>query len=105
MVGRGEVKQKKLPSLETLKRTEWSKEFESLMRNRLIMGAMRYGRLGKPKPKWDRLSSIAKKVSAFKQDKNKELLVDIANLCLVEFVEGEGYFTSADDEDHTEEKG
>jgi hypothetical protein len=32
-----------LPDLEQLRRTEWNPEFEKLMRNRLLMGAMRYG--------------------------------------------------------------
>lgn len=32
-------------TLEELRESEWSEEFEKFMRNRLIMGAIRYGRL------------------------------------------------------------
>ena len=32
--------------LATLQRTEWSPDFERMMRDRLLMGALRYGRLG-----------------------------------------------------------
>ena len=48
---KGMIPIKTKPSLESLKKTEWSPEFEKLMRNRLIMGAIRYGLLhekGKP---------------------------------------------------------
>jgi len=87
----------KVPYSEDLKRTEWSYDFESLMRNRLVMGAMRYGRIGeRNKPTYDRPKSIAKRLAAFVKTRNKELLVDIANLCLLEFVEGEGQFEALD---------
>lgn len=33
---------RKMPSLESLRETEWCPEFEELMRNRMIMGAFRY---------------------------------------------------------------
>jgi hypothetical protein len=74
--------------LADLERSEWSPEFERLMRNRLIMGALRYGLMGAPgKPKYDRIGSIEKRLKAYRETGNKELLVDSANLCLMEFVE------------------
>ena len=33
---------KRAPTYEELRKSEWCTEFEELMRNRLIMGAMRY---------------------------------------------------------------
>lgn len=76
-------------TLADLERSEWSPEFEILMRNRLIMGALRYGKLGvKPKQKYDRVNSIAIRLRKYQETGNLELLVDIANLCLCEFVEG-----------------
>ena len=46
-------------TFDELQQTEWNVDFEKLMRNRLIIGAMRYGRIGaKNKPKYDRVSSM-----------------------------------------------
>ena len=87
--------------MEELVDTEWSKEFEQLMRNRLIMGSFRYGRLGdKNKPNYDRVFSILNRLIAYYYHSNKEHLVDIANLCMCEFVEGYGHFESIDDGEH-----
>ena len=70
------------------------------MRNRLIMGSFRYGRLhGNFKPKFNRVESIIKRIN-YAETKNKELLVDIANLCLVEYEEGDGIWEPVDDGEH-----
>jgi hypothetical protein len=75
-------------TLESLRASEWSEEFEQLMRNRLIVGALRYGPISAPnKPQYDRLGSIEKRIKAYRESGNKELLVDCANLFLMEFVE------------------
>lgn len=73
-------------SFETLKRTEWSSTFERLMRNRLLVGSFRYGRLRDNHAKYDVISSIIRRAEAYQRDGNQEHLVDIANLALVEFV-------------------
>jgi hypothetical protein len=86
--------------------SEWSFEFEQFMRNRLIMGSFRYGRLGaKGKPQFDRVSYIQRLVIEYRETGNLECLVDIANLALVEFVEGihpKRHFKAVDDSDHAE---
>lgn len=91
-------------TFDELQQTEWNVDFEKLMRNRLIMGAMRYGRIGaKNKPKYDRVSSMIKRLTKFQQSGNKEFLVDVANLCLLEFVEcnhPNEHFHSIDDDEH-----
>ena len=91
-------------SYEDLKKTEWSIDFEKLMRNRLIMGALRYGRIGaKNKPKYDRINSMIKRLMRYQETGNKEFLVDVANLCLLEFVEchhPKEHFISIDDGEH-----
>lgn len=93
-------------TIDDLYRTEWSSEFERLMRNRLVMGALRYGRLRAPdKPKYNRVGSIEKRVRQYAETGNLELLVDAANLCLIEYIEGEHpkrHFRAADDEEHVE---
>lgn len=72
----------------TLQKTQWSPEFEQYMRNRLIMGALRYGLLldkKKKRNKYDLLGAIKSKVQKYVETGNKEYLVDIANYCLLEF--------------------
>ena len=86
-----------------LYQTQWCDEFEFYMRNRLVMGAFRYGRLGKQDLRLDNTGSIIKRVKLYEQTRNLEHLVDIANLALVEYIRGEqlGYtFEPQDDVDH-----
>lgn len=96
-------------NLEELKESEWSPEFEKLMRNRLIMGSIRYGRMshnGVPvagKPKYDRINSIRRRLNDFEESGNMEHLVDISNLCLLMFEEKShpnSHFESIDDGEH-----
>ena len=90
-------------TIEDLEKTEWSPEFERLMRNRLVMGAFRYGRL-RPGAgsRYDRLKAIMWRLQLYHLLKNKEYLVDIANFALCEFVEARGEFKSVDDGEHAE---
>lgn len=94
--------------LDLLRLTEWSPRFERLMRNRLIMGALRYGRLGSEgKPKYDRIESIRKRLNEYERAGNDELLVDVANLCVLEFEEGEHptkHFRAIDDGEHARKR-
>ena len=79
--------------LSSLRESEWDAEFESLMRNRLVMGALRYGKIVRDpkelekKPPYNRIASIKKRLDIYSETGNKEYLVDCANLCLMEFVE------------------
>ena len=100
---------KNLPSYPELVLTEWIPEFEDgireqqnvrppdrdraaqldeffqLMRNRLIFGAFRYGRMqDSSKGSFDCIGSILKRLALYREVGNDELLVDIANLALVE---------------------
>lgn len=71
-----------------LKQTEWSSEFEQLMRNRLLMGALRYGTLEqkrKKKKQWDLLGALKSKAEGYARTGNTEYLVDAANYCLLAF--------------------
>lgn len=99
---------KKIPPLESLQESEWSDEFEQYMRNRLIMGGIRYGLLNAPgKPKYDRCTDIKRRIDLYAKDGNLEHLVDIANICLCEFVEGEHplrHFAAGDDTQHTSKR-
>jgi hypothetical protein len=98
----------KLDSLEDLHKSEWSPEFEKLMRNRLIQGSMRYGKMGhgsipKGKPRYDRCNSIRKRLKIYEDTGNLEMLVDIANFALLLFEERyhpNSHFKSIDDGEH-----
>jgi len=92
----------RLPGPDVLGKTEWSLKFESLMRCRLIMGAFRYGRLsGHGDKNFDRTGRIQREISEYLKDRNKERLVDIANMCLLEFEFGAGEYVPVDDGYHT----
>ena len=97
-----------ISSLDELKQSEWDDVFEQLMRNRLIMGAIRYGRIrAKGKPKYDRVSSMIKRLRNYEESGNKEMLIDVANLCLLEFVEcnhPKQHFHAGDEQEHVEVK-
>lgn len=76
-------------SYDALRASQWSLEFENLMRNRLCMGALRYGLFNSPnKPYYNMLDSIQKRLDLYRADGNDEHLVDIANLAMCEFLEG-----------------
>jgi hypothetical protein len=79
-------------TFEGRKDSEWSYEFERLMRNRLIVGSYRYGSLRRKRPKGIsgfHIKYIKDKLKKYALTGNTELLVDIANLALVEFVTGD----------------
>jgi len=76
-----------VPSCIELKQTQWSKPFETYMRNRLLMGYYRYGLLGSPeKGLFDNMNSALRRIKLYKETGNQEHLVDIANLCMIEFL-------------------
>lgn len=85
--------------------TEWSSQFEQLQRNRLIIGALRYGCFNDPKKKrYNRCDSIHKRLKIYEKTRNTEYLVDIANMAMLEFEEGnhkKKHFRSVKHEEHT----
>jgi hypothetical protein len=91
-------------TIDGLYKSEWSATFEGLMRNRLVMGRFRYAPMrDHRKPQYARVMSIQKRLNLYKVTGNLEHLVDCANLCLLEFVEGEyagKHFSSVDDGIH-----
>ena len=102
-----EKKIKTIPPLEELKISEWSSEFEQLMRNRLIVGAFRYGLLkDSDRPSYKRVTSIIDRLQLYLQDGNTEHLVDAAAISLAEYVCGDHplkHFGPNDDHIHMKE--
>jgi hypothetical protein len=98
-------------NMKELVKTQWSHDFECFQRNRLIFGAFRYGvnfQGVKEKGKYDRMGYVLHKTQIYIETGNLECLVDIANSCMLEFVEGEHpkkHFTSEDDGFHYSKKG
>lgn len=90
-----------------LRRSEWSPEFETRMRNRLILGALRYGLLHDPsKPQWDRVGRIRTELEHYVATGNRECLVEISNHALIEYEEGNhplAHFAGRDGGTHTAE--
>lgn len=82
------IKRDPVAEYNDLVKTEWSPLFERMMRQRLLMGALRYGRMhAAGKPKYDRIASITKLLNLYTETGNKEHLVDCANMLLLEFEE------------------
>jgi hypothetical protein len=77
------------------------------MRNRLIMGAMRYGTFAEHEAAggngYDNVGSAIERLHKYQETRNAEHLVDAANLCLKEFRVGDHplkHFAAADDTEH-----
>lgn len=92
------------PDLSELRQTEWSKPFEQLMRNRLLMGSFRYGLLReKGDQGYDMVGSLEARLAEYKKTGNLELLADVANLALLEFEypsHSKAHFRAVDDGSH-----
>ncbi len=74
--------------LPDLIKSEWNHEFEKLCRNRLIMGAFRYGELDRKHrgiKEYDYVESALDRLKLYKDSPNLEILVDVANFMLLEF--------------------
>lgn len=78
----------KAPSLETIKELQQSKEFEKLRVDRMVQGFFRYGDFRKKGNNYDRVSAIKQRLQQYEKTGSLELLVDIANFCMIEFEVG-----------------
>lgn len=105
-IGIPEISPREMPTLKKVFEVQWSSEFEKLMRNRLAMGYFRYMPLSEqPKGHYNNMGSAERRLNQWKETGNDELLVDIANLCMVEFMKGvhpNKHFKSEDDGEHVQ---
>jgi len=93
------------PELDQLRQTEWVPEFEQYMRNRLVMGAMRYETFEEKLKgnQYDCLGYVRRKLDDYESDGNLECLVDAANLLMIELAaphHPNPHFTPGDDTSH-----
>lgn len=98
----------KQESLQELRQSEWSAQFEQLMRNRLLVGRFRYAKFGtQEKGAYDCIGSALSRLRKYQDTGNLEHLVDVANLCMVEFEHGDHsnrHFEAVDDGEHVQRK-
>lgn len=95
------------PSLDEIARIQSCPQFEEYRKNRMIMGYFRYGSLQSQmgRAKYDNVGSIEKRLLLYRGDKNREHLVDIANLAMIEFATHPDYpFHPSDDGVHAARK-
>ena len=95
------------PTLGEIARMQSCPQFEEYRKNRMIMGYFRYGSLQSQigKAQYDNIESICRRISLYKTDHNREHLVDIANLAMVEFATHPNYpFKASDDGVHAAKK-
>lgn len=82
-------KPERMPSIDVLWETEWSKEYEVGCRMRMIMGAFRYGRLQKGNfMKYDLVKEIKRRLERYEKSGNLEFLLDCGNVCMLQFMKG-----------------
>lgn len=98
---------KELPPLDDLWVSEWSEEFITLMHNRMVCGAFRYGKvLDSNKSSYKRISSIIERLKLYLENGNKEHLVDAAAISMAEFIKPShknSHFRASDDHIHMKE--
>jgi hypothetical protein len=99
-------------TIDTLEKEQWSDTFERLMRNRFMMGYFRYGSLkeqivGGNSKKYHHLDSAKRRIALYEKTGNDELLVDVANMMMAEFLLGrhpDKHLSSVDDGEHMTSK-
>lgn len=103
-----DIHQKKYPTLKEVRRINWSSEFETYMRNRLAFGYFRYGPLtSQKKGEYNNIASMIKRLGLYMETGNDEILVDVANIAMVEYMRGDHplkHFKSVDDGIHTQKR-
>ena len=78
------------PPLKTMKQLEdecdWSDEFNSYRKKKMIMGRLKYGPWKKNRVNVDALGSMMLRLEDYKKTGNKEMLEDIANFAMMEWM-------------------
>jgi len=73
--------------------TSWPEynQFITYMRNRLIIGAYKYDKMNQERGKYfNYVGNSIHRLSLYRRTGNQELLVDVANMALLEYVKGYG---------------
>lgn len=85
--------------------TEFCEEFVELMKNRMVMGCMKYGLVSKYKREdldnRDEIKNCRFRIRAYLDSGNPEYLVDAANFLMIEFMQMKGQFIPTDDDEYS----
>ena len=98
---------KKNLSIASILRTEWCKEFIKHMRDKMLIGAFRYGRVRETAKTRDYVHGMRQRIKLYVETGNTEFLVDVANFAMVEFMISDHpkkHFKDTDDVVHLKEK-
>jgi len=101
-----ETEQKPYLGLLEIEKHQSNKRFELLRIHRMIMGYFRYGDILHNKKRYDNIGSAIERLKTYQRTGNAENLVDVANLCMIEFTQENHtnfHFDSTDDIEHTKE--
>jgi hypothetical protein len=95
------------PSLDELKKSEWSQEYETLRLNRMVLGSFRYGNIQKQDfNKFDMISETIRRLNLYNESGNLEHILDAGNCLMIEYIKGKRngkLVQSIDDGKHNEE--
>jgi hypothetical protein len=91
-------------NMDDLYKSQWCDKFDELRRNRMVLGTYRYGDYKKEKiAKYNRIESAISRLKKYQATGNSEFLLDVANLCMIEFDvpnHKNAHFESIDDGEH-----
>lgn len=82
----------------------WCHRFFDLMRNRLLMGRLRYGPM-KSKSTHNLVKAMKDKITLYEKTGNDELMVDVGNYAMLQFSRGTHptkHFSALDDVSHAQ---
>lgn len=93
--------------IKALRKSQWCDRFDELRRNRMVLGTFRYGDYKDSKAKkFDRIGSAISRLHKYIETGNTEFLIDVANLCMIEFDipnHEKAHFSSIDDGEHVKQ--
>lgn len=84
----------------------WCIDFFTKMRNRLLMGYLRYGKKSPNASKYNYINAIKSKLLIYEQTGNTEMMVDIGNYAMLEFKfpnHPDAHFSATDDTAHAKQ--
>ncbi len=76
-------------SIEDILKTEYSKRFDKIRKDMMVMSYYKYGSIKENYNKFkcmDALGNIEKRIQKYKETGNTEFLADVANFAMIEFM-------------------
>lgn len=76
-------------SIEDILKTEYSKMFDEIRKDMMVMSYYKYGSMKENYDKFkcmDALGNIEKRIQKYKETGNTEFLADVANFAMIEFM-------------------